>query len=119
MFVLQNVQFFFPHIKLSIMQNYGHARLASEEYAEKERYGTLTPQEIADKRLPCPFSLYFYLQHVLTPNTWGEEIILTLVSMMWLIGIAVVYAESLLQERLRHNRSLEMTDLGYTLHLCW
>ena len=29
MFVLQNVQFFFP-LKLSIMGNYGHARLSSE-----------------------------------------------------------------------------------------
>ena len=93
------------------MGNYGHPRLSSEEYAEKERDGTLTPQEIADQRLPGPFSLYSYLQHVLTPNTLGEEIILTLVSMMWQIGITVVYDENLLHERMRHNRTLETTDL--------
>ena len=36
MFILHNVQFFFPLHKLSIMGNYEHARLSSEEYAEKE-----------------------------------------------------------------------------------
>ena len=64
------------------MENYELARLSSEEYAEKERDGTLTPQEIAVQQLLGPFNLYSYLQHVLTPNTWGEEIILALVSMM-------------------------------------
>ena len=72
-FVLQNVQFFFPLLKLSIMGNYGHAKLSSKEYAEKERDGTLTPQEIADQRLPGPFSLYPYMQHVVTPNTREEN----------------------------------------------
>ena len=35
MFILQNVQFFFPLLRLSIMGSYGHVRLSSEEYAEK------------------------------------------------------------------------------------
>ena len=39
------------------MGNYGHTRLSSEEYAEKERDVTLTSQDIADQRLPGPFSL--------------------------------------------------------------
>ena len=82
MFLLQNGQFFFPLLKLFIMGNYGCIRLSSEEHAVKKRDGTLTPQEIADQRLPGPFILYSYQQHVLTRNTWGEEIILTLVSMM-------------------------------------
>ena len=82
MFVLENVQFFFPLLILSIMGNYGHVRLSSEEYVEKEKDGTLTPQDIADQRLSGSFILYVYLQHILTPSTWGEEIILTLVSMM-------------------------------------
>ena len=50
------------------MGNYGYAILSYEEYAEKERDGNLTPQEIADQRLPGPFCLYSYLQHVSTPN---------------------------------------------------
>ena len=33
----------------------------------------MTPQEIADKRLPGPFGLYSYLQHVLIPDTWGRR----------------------------------------------
>ena len=78
---------------------------------KKERDGTLTPHGIEDHRLPGPFRLYSHLQHVLDPNTWGEEIILTLVSMMWQTGITVVYAETLLQKRVRHSRYLEMTDL--------
>ena len=110
MFIFQNVQFFFPLLKLSIKGNYGHARLFFKEYAEKERDGTLTPPDIADQKLPGHFSLYSYLHHVLTPNTWGEDIILTLVLMMWQIGITVAYAETLLQETLRHNRSYKMTD---------
>ena len=77
------------------MGNYGHARLSSEEYVEREKDGTLTPQEIVEQRLPGPFSLYSYLQHVLS-HTWGEKTIVTLVSMMWQIGITVAYAETLL-----------------------
>ena len=80
------------------MGNYRHAKLSSKEYTEKERDETLTPQEIANQRLQGPLSVYFYLQHVITPNTWGEEIIFTLVSMMWQIGITVVYVETLLHE---------------------
>ena len=54
MFVLQNVQFFSTLLKLSVMGNYGHVRLCSEEYMEKERDGSLTSQEKADQRLPGP-----------------------------------------------------------------
>ena len=43
MFVLQNVQVLFHLLKLSIMGNSGHARLSSEECAEKEREGMVTP----------------------------------------------------------------------------
>ena len=58
---------------LSIMGNYGHARLSSEEYAEMERDVTQTPQQIADKRLPGPFSLYSYLQYVPNPQHLGRR----------------------------------------------
>ena len=34
------------------MGNYGPVKLSSKEYAEKGRDGTLTPQEIANQRLP-------------------------------------------------------------------
>ena len=61
--------------------------------------------------MPDPFSLFSYLEYMLTPYTWGEEIVLTQVSMMWQIRITAVYTERVLQERVRHNKNLERTDL--------
>ena len=111
MFVLKDVEFFLPLLKLSITGNYVHVRLSAEEIATKEKDGTLSPQEAADYRMPDPFSLFSYLEYLLTHNKWGEEIVLTLVSMMWQIRITVVYTESLLQKWVRHNKSLESTAL--------
>ena len=82
----------------------------------------MTPQEIADKRLPGPFGLYSYLQHVLIPDTWGEEIILTLVSMMWQMGITMVYAETMLQAESGDTTGVWKQLIwcwGTHLHWCW
>ena len=48
MFVLKNVELFFPLLKLSIVHNYGHVRLSAEEFAAKEKDDTLSCQEAAD-----------------------------------------------------------------------
>ena len=41
MFVLKSVEFFFPLLKLSIMGYYGSVRSSAEEFATKEKDGTL------------------------------------------------------------------------------
>ena len=125
MYVLQNVQFFFPLLRFPIMGNYGHTRLSSEEYAQKERDGILTPQGIADQRCSGPFSLYFYLQHVLIPSIWGEEIIITPVSMIWQIGDKcgicwnLATGESEAQQEYGYDRFGVGLLCRYTLHWCW
>ena len=65
-YVLKNIDFSYPVLQLSIMVSYGHIRISQEEYSAKEKEGTLTPQEIADQRLPGFLSMHRYLQHLLT-----------------------------------------------------
>ena len=65
----------------------------------------------ADFNLPGPFSFYSYLNHVATPVSCGEEIILTVVSMMWQVGITVITGETLLQTKVCHSNPLDKVDL--------
>ena len=107
--VLQHLDFFYPLLKNSTMDIYGHSRIDPAELVQGELTGSITSQETADQRLPEPFSFHSYLQHMETPTTWHDEINTTLISMMWQVRITVVYGEGLLQEKI-YNRSLDNTD---------
>ena len=61
--------------------------------------------------LPGPLSFHSYLANILLPDQWGDSIKLTLISMMWQARITVVYGESLLQEKIRHNGALDNGDI--------
>ena len=42
---------------------------------------------------------------------WGDEIVLTVVSMMFQCGITVLNADNFLQTKIRHNTSLRNADI--------
>ena len=48
---------------------------------------------------------------MLEGSSWGDESMLTCISMMWQITITVVFAEELSQYKIRHQRKLEDADL--------
>ena len=61
--------------------------------------------------LPGPFCLKTFCEHLLTNGTWGDDLILTLVSCMWQISGTSVNATTLGETRIRHNLPLEKADL--------
>ena len=54
-----------------------------KEYLKGMEEGTLTEAQIADYQVPGPFSFIGYLKYILEGSTWGDQGLLTLVSMMW------------------------------------
>ena len=61
--------------------------------------------------MPDPFSFHSYLANMLLPDQWGDSITFTLISMMWQARITVVYGESLLQEKIRHNCAMDNINI--------
>ena len=100
-------EFFYPTIQLV----YGCERLSKEEYQALKDSGKLTKKQEIDQSMPGPFSYLTYLKHQLRDDTWADEIMVCVMSMMWQITITVVHAESLFEHRIRHDRYLRDVDL--------
>ena len=104
-------RFFFNYLKYSLATTYGQDRPTEEEICEKERKGQITDQQAHDYRLPGPFSFVEYIEHIVTEGTWGDEHILTLISLMWQVKITILRANNLGEVRIRHNDRLTDADL--------
>ena len=94
---------------------YGHHRLSKKEYLKGMKEGTLTEAQIADYQVPGPFSFIGYLKYILEGSTWGDQGLLTLISMMWQVTITIVNAEDLSQIKIRHQRPLDQVSLVVVL----
>ena len=109
----QNHGFIFTALKNNITFDYGKKRMSAEEYQARKnsKENPLTEKEERDYKKPGPFSFVAYLQYMLEGSSWGDESMLTCISMMWQITITVVFAEELSQYKIRHQRKLEDADL--------
>ena len=109
----QNHGFIFTVLKNNITFDYGKRRMSTEEYQARKnsKENPLTDKEERDYKKPGPFSFVAYLQYMLEGSSWGDESMLTCISMMWQITITVVFAEELSQYKIRHQRKLEDADL--------
>ena len=85
------------------------------EYLKGMEEGTLTEAQIADYQVPGPFSFIGYLKYILEGSTWGDQGLLTLISMMWQVTITIVNAEDLSQIKIRHQRPLDQVNLVVVL----
>ena len=79
------------------------------------RSGSLSDADIVDYQVPGPFSFIRYLKHILEPNTWGDQGIVTLIGMMWQLPITILTAEDLSQIKIRHRRALGDAELVVVL----
>ena len=109
-FLAENAGFFFNELEVHIKGNYGGIRLTREEYLRKTHDGTITPAEEYDYCHPGPFSYAEYLEYLLKDATWGDEVLIVTMSMMWQITITVVH-DDCRESRVRHDRPLEDVDL--------
>ena len=58
-----------------------------------------------------PQSVCSYLQEILQPNFWADEIVLRVLSLLFHLTITVIWAESGTQTRVRHDRDLANVDI--------
>ena len=111
MVLSNNCNFFMPLPRNSIMATYGHPRMEQEEFNRRCETGPLSQQQIDDQDCPGPFSFYGHLKALLSDGFWGNEIVLTIISMMFQCGINVLNADNYLQTKIRHNTLLKDADI--------
>ena len=111
----QHHKFCFDILEKLIRFEYGHPRLTSQQYIKGMEKGTLTEGQISDYQMPGPFSFVTYLRYIIEPSSWGDQGLLTILSMMWQLTVTIVNAEDLSQIKIRHRRSLEDTHLVVVL----
>ena len=104
-------KFFFNYLKYSLATTYGQDRPTEEEITRKKKEGTITSEQAHDYRLPGPFTFAEYVQHLLTDGTWGDDHVLTLVSLLWQVKITILNAATLGEIRIRHNDRLSDAEL--------
>ena len=56
-FIVNNFELLWPMLHFAIKGNYGHLRLTTDKFREKERLGTLTDREREEYFEPGPFSI--------------------------------------------------------------
>ena len=110
-FICDRVDELFPMLKVAISGNYGHVRLTPDEYNRKLAEGTITDQEKEEYEEPGPFSIASYLEALLKPSFYGEELCLRIISMLFKIRISVLDGDSLLAIKVRHTNVALKEDL--------
>ena len=103
-------EFFLPHLTDAISGGYG-GKLSAEEYSHREKKGLLTAATRQAYMEPGPFSYLTYLEHILKCDSWGDEITLVVLSMVFQLRITVVTISSLHGDPIRHINSLEKSDI--------
>ena len=111
MTLANHCNFFMPFLKNSIMATYGHPRMEENEFNLWHAAGELIQQQIDDQECPRPYSFHGYLMALQGDGFWGDEIVLTVVSMMFQCGITVLNTDNFLQTKIQHNTSLKDADI--------
>ena len=108
--MVQYKEFFLPHLTDAISGGYG-GKLSPDEYSRHEREGLLTAVTRQAYKEPGPFSYLTYLEHILKRDSWGDEITLVVLSMIFQLRITVVTVPSLHRDPIRHINTLEKSDI--------
>ena len=103
-------EFFLPHLTDAISGGYG-GKLSAKEYSRCDREGLLTVAIRQAYEEPGPFLYLTYLEHVLKHDSWGDEITLVILSMVFQLRIMVVTVPSLHGDPICHINTLEKSDI--------
>ena len=111
MFICEQLDFLYSMLRLSISGNYGHIRVSSAEYNRLKDLSDLTRAQrlqIEEYEEPGPFSIVTYMENLLKPSFYGEEICLRLMSMIFQVRITVLDSDTFVGIKIRHdNRPLK------------
>ena len=97
--------------KQSLAMTYGCYRYSEEELQWRIANRKITGEDLADQRMPGPFSFISFLQFMLKPSTYADSHIIMVMSMIWNIQITVVYTNNCHELRFRHHKRLAQADL--------
>ena len=101
LFMVENFEMLWPLLHICVLNNFGHLRL-TEEFHAKVADGTITDEEREAYSEPGPFSVYAYLQNLLKPSFYGDELCLLIITMMWKVCISVLPSGTLVAIKFRH-----------------
>ena len=104
-------EFFYDLFKTAITMQYGVTRDSQEELQKRITEGTISEQDLRDQRMPGPFSFFGYLKNMLQDSSYGDDLMLLAISMVWQMRVTVLDAETLFERRFRHNNWISKTDL--------
>ena len=110
-FMAQNAKVCSEIFNPTIQGTYGNSKMDPEEYESLKKANALTPKQIEKQETPGPFSYLTYLRHQLKEGSWGDEIMVAAMSMMWQISITILYAETITEHRVRHDRLIGKVDM--------
>ena len=111
LFMIENFEVLWPLLHVCILNNFGHHRLSAEEFQTKVADGTITDAEREAYSEPGLFSVHAYLQSLLKPSFYGDELCLLIISMIWKVRITVLHAETLLAIKFRHMNVSMKADI--------
>ena len=111
LFMIENFEVLWPLLHVCILNNFGHHRLSVEEFQTKVADGTITDAEREACLEPGPFSVHAYLQSLLKPSFYGDELCLLIISMIWKVRITVLHAETLLAIKFKHMNVSMKADI--------
>ena len=109
--LIKHKEFFYPILHERIAMNYGAPRLSVQEYKAKCHDGSIMEEQCEVYNDPGPFSFRTYLEHILDRKSWGDEITLVLLSMVFQVRIMVIDTSSLRSTQVRHSNNLEDVDI--------
>ena len=112
MLLANHREVFLPLLKPSLMATYGHIKKDQDTYDQRFNAGQLSQAEIDDQNCLGPLSYMGYVRALLQDGFWGDEICLTLTSMMFQIRITVLDAETFPQTKVCHNAILSKADVA-------
>ena len=76
-------EFFFDLFKTATAMQYGHSRDPEKEIQARIAAGTISAEDLRDQRLPGPFSFFGYLKHMSQNSSYGDDMMLMAISMVW------------------------------------
>ena len=109
--IIRHKEFFLPILEDRITMNYGAIHLSAEEYKAKCTDGTITEDEREVYNEPGPFSFRTFLEHILQCSSWGDEITLVLLSMIFQVWITTIETHMLRSNQVCHSNRLEEADI--------
>ena len=104
-------EFFYLLFKCNIAETYGISRHSPQELEQRILANTISPQDLREQRMPGPFSFAGYLRHMYQNSTYGDSMVLMVMSMVWNLKVTCVIAESLFEIRYRHNEIITKADM--------